>query len=103
MNPSTKRSILRWTHLFATIPVLGAIYGRPEEVQQYIGAPRYIFVPVLILTGYWMYAGAMFAILGAATWLGVVYLADFWPAVLSQIALLIARKVWLVVRARQAK
>ncbi len=97
-----KRSILRWIHLIATIPVLGFVYGDPAEVQQYINEPRYIFVPVLILTGYWMYAGVVVAILGAALWLGAFYLSGFGAALLSQIVLLIGRKIWLVVRARQS-
>jgi len=103
MNQATKRSILRWIHLVATIPVLGYVYGEPSEVQQYVDGPRYIFIPALILTGYWMYAGVIFAILGVAAWLGAVYLSGFGTALLSQIVLLIARRIWLVVRARQSK
>lgn len=103
MTAATKRAVLRWVHLVAVIPVLGIIYGRPEEVQQYIDGPRLIFVPILFLTGYWMYADAAFAVVGAATWLGVSHFFGFGPALLSQIALLLARKVWLVVRAKQVK
>jgi hypothetical protein len=103
MNGATKRSILRWIHLVATIPVLGFVYGEPAEVQQYINGPRYIFVPALSVTGYWMYAGVIVAILGAALWVGAFYLSGFGAALLSQIALLIGRKIWLVVRARQSK
>jgi len=61
----TKRSIVRWIHLIFTIPILGYIYGEASEVQQYAGAVRFVFVPVLILSGYWMYAGVFFAIIGA--------------------------------------
>lgn len=103
MNASIKRAILRWIHLVATIPVLGYIYEPPAEVQQYVDGPRYIFVPLLILTGYWMYAGVIFAILGTALWLGDFYLSEFGTALLGQIALLIGRKIWLAVLARQAK
>ena len=103
MKKPTKRSILRWIHLIATIPVLGYVYGPPEEVQQYVDGPRYIFVPLLILTGYWMYAGAFFAILAAVVWIGANYVSGFGGALLGQIALLIARKVWLVIRARSSR
>jgi hypothetical protein len=48
MNNATKRSILRGIHLIFTIPILGYIYGEPSEVQQYAGAVRFVFVPVLI-------------------------------------------------------
>jgi hypothetical protein len=103
MNNATKRSILRWIHLVATIPILGYIYGAPSEVQQYAGAARYIFVPVMILSGYWMYAGVIFAIIGVAVWLGAYRLSGFGAAVLSQVALFVALKIWLVIRARQSK
>ncbi len=84
MNNATKRSILRWIHLISTIPVLGYVYGQPAEVQQYVDGPRYIFVPVLVLSGYWMYAGVFFAIIGVAVWLGAYYLSGFGVALLSQ-------------------
>ena len=103
MNNATKRSILRWIHLVATIPILGYVYGAPSEVQQYAGAARYIFVPVMILSGYWMYAGVIFAIIGVAVWLGAYRLSGFGAAVLSQVALFVALKIWLVIRARQSK
>ncbi len=96
MNNTTKRWILRWVHLIFTIPILGYIYSEPSDVQQYVGAARYIFVPVVILAGYWMYAGATFAIIGVALWLGAYRLSGFGAALLSQIALFIARKIWLV-------
>src|SRR2546423_15366647 len=100
MTNATKRSILRWIHLIVTIPILGYVYGQPSEVQQYAGGVRFIFVPVIILSGYWMYAGVFFAIIGVAVWLGAYHLSGFGAAVLSQVALFIARKTWLVIRAR---
>jgi hypothetical protein len=103
MTAATKRSILRWVHLVATIPVLGYVYGKPAEVEQYVNGPRLIFVPLLILTGYWMYAGIVFAIVGAAVWLGAFQLGGFGPALLGQIVLLVGRKIWLAVGARRAK
>ena len=103
MKNATKRSILRWIHLVLTIPILGYIYSPASEVEQYAGGVRYIFVPVLILTGYWMYSGVFFAIIGVAAWLGAYRVSGFGPAVLSQIVLFIARKIWLVIRARRSK
>ena len=66
MNHATKRSILRWIHLIVTIPILGSIYGEPAEVQEYAGAVRFVFVPVIILSGYWMYSGVVFAVIAVA-------------------------------------
>ena len=103
MNAATKRSILRSIHLILSIPILVYIYGPPLEVQQYAGAVRFVFVPVIILSGFWMYSGVIFAIIGVAVWLGAYYLFGVGTAILSQVALFIARKSWLVIRARRSK
>jgi hypothetical protein len=103
MSSATKRTILRSIHLILTIPILGYIYGEPSEVQQYAGAARFVFVPIIILSGYWMYAGVIFAVIGVAVWLGAIYLSGIGAAILSQVALFIARKIWLVIRARRSK
>ena len=103
ISNASKRSILRWIHLIFIIPVLGYIYGEASAVQQYAGAARLVFVPVLILSGYWMFSGVFFAIIGVAAWLGAYYLSGIGAAVLSQVALFIARKTWLVIRARNSK
>ncbi|MEY2486292.1 MAG: hypothetical protein QOH39_1940 [Verrucomicrobiota bacterium] len=103
MNQGTKRAILRCVHLILSIPILGYIYEPASEVQQYAGAVRFIFVPVMILSGYWMYSGLVFAIIGVALWLGAYQLSGYGAALLSQVALFIAWKTWLVIRARQSK
>ena len=103
MSDATKRSILRWIHIIVTIPIFGYIYGPASEVQQYADGVRYIFVPVIVLSGLWMYAGVIFALIGVAALLGSYYLYGYGAAVLSQVALFIARKIWLVIRARQSK
>lgn len=103
MSNSTKRTILRCLHLILSIPILGYIYQPASEVQAYADGVRYIFVPILILSGYWMYAGFVFACLGVAAWLGAYRLSGFGAALVSQIVLFVARKVWLVIRSRRAK
>jgi hypothetical protein len=103
MNAAGKRAILRWVHIVAAIPLLGSIYGEPSEVQEYVGAVRLLFVPVMILSGYWMYSGVLFAVIGAAAWLGAYHLSGFGAAVLSQVVLFIAWKIWLVLRARRSE
>jgi hypothetical protein len=100
---ATRRSILRWIHLVFTIPILGYIYGPISEVQQYAPAVRFVFVPVIILSGFWMYSGVFFAIIGVAVWLGAYCLSGSGAAILSQVALFIARKAWLMMRARHSK
>jgi len=103
MNQGTKRSILRWTHLILSIPILGYIYSPFDEIPNYASAVRFVFVPVMILSGFWMYSGVFFAIIGVAVWLGAYELSGVGAAVLSQVALFIARKTWLVIRARHSK
>jgi hypothetical protein len=57
MNQSVKRSILRWIHIVFGIPIVGYVYSPFEEIPNYAPAVRYVFVPVLILTGLWMWKG----------------------------------------------
>jgi hypothetical protein len=103
ISSATKHSILRWIHLIFTIPILGYVYSPFAELPNYAPVVRFVFVPVLILSGYWMFSGVFFAIIGVAVWLGAYYLSGLGAALLSQVALFIARKTWLVIRARQAK
>ena len=103
MTNAIQRSVFRWIHLVLAIPILGYIYEPASEVEQYAGGVRFIFVPIMLLSGYWMYAGAIFAIIGVAAWLSAYYLSGFGAALFSQVALFIARKIWLVMRARRSK
>ena len=103
ISNATKRSVLRWIHIIVTIPIFGYIYGPASEVQQYAPAVRFVFVPVMVLSGLWMYSGVFFAIIGVAVLLGAYRLSGYGAAVLSQVALFIARKIWLVIRARYSK
>src|SRR5205823_8103743 len=101
ISNATKRSILRWIHLIFAIPILGYVYSPFEELPNYAPVVRFVFVPVIIFAGYWMYAGVFFAIIGVAVWLGAYRLSGIGVAILSQVALFIARKIWLVIRARR--
>jgi predicted tellurium resistance membrane protein TerC len=103
MNNATKHSILRWIHLIFTIPVIGYVYSPFAELPNYAPVVRFVSIPVLILSGFWMYAGVFFAIIGVALWLGAYYLSGYGAAILSEVALFIARKTWLMIRARQSK
>lgn len=57
MNLGIQRTILRWIHILLGFPILGYIYGPPEEVRQYLPMYRYVFVPILVLSGLWMWKG----------------------------------------------
>src|SRR5882762_6885038 len=103
ISNTTKRAILRCFHLILSIPILGYVYSPFAELPNYAPIVRFVSVPVLILSGFWMYAGVLFAIIGVAVWLGALYLSGIGAAILSQVALFIARKSWLVIRARRSK
>jgi hypothetical protein len=95
------RTVLRWVHLVLAIPILGYIYSPFEEIPQYANITRFVFVPLAILAGYWMYAGWVFAIVGVVVWLSAIRLSGVGAAILSQVVLFVARKIWLMVRARR--
>ncbi len=101
ISNAPKRSILRWIHLILAIPILGYIYSPFAELPNYAAVTRFVFAPVIMLAGYWMYAGVVFAVIGVAVWLGSYRLSGIGAAILSQVALFIARKIWLVIRARR--
>ena len=103
MNTATQRSIFRWIHLIFSIPILGYIYSPFAELPNYAPVVRFVSIPVLILSGFWMYAGIFFAVIAVALWLGAIYLSGYGAAILSQVALFIARKIWSVIRSRQSK
>jgi hypothetical protein len=98
MKPSTKRTILRVVHLVSVIPVLGYVYQPIAEAAEYQRFTQLVFIPLVILTGYWMYIGLVWAILGVASWVGLNYLvgsnAGFGYALLAQIVLFVARLIW---------
>jgi hypothetical protein len=66
ISKATNRSILRWIHIIFSIPILGYIYSPFEEIPKYAPAVRFVFVPVMVLSGFWMYSGVFFAIIGVA-------------------------------------
>jgi hypothetical protein len=98
-----KRAILRSIHLIFSIPIIGYVYSPFAELPNYAPVVRFVSIPVLILSGFWMYAGVIFAVIAVALWFGAFYLSGIGAAILSLVALLIARKIWLVIRARQSK
>ena len=57
MKDATKRSIFRWIHLVFSIPIIGYIYSPFEQIPNYAPVVRYIAVPVIVLSGLWMWKG----------------------------------------------
>ena len=98
MKPSTKRIVLRIVHLVSVIPVLGYVYQPVAEAAQYQQFTQMVFIPLAILTGYWMYMGMVWGILGAGSWVALTYFlgpqTGFGIALLAQIVIFVARFVW---------
>jgi hypothetical protein len=40
-----------------SIPILGYVYSPFENLPQYATPTRYIFLPVLVISGLWMWLG----------------------------------------------
>jgi hypothetical protein len=57
MKASTERKILRWLHIVIGIPVIGYVYGPVSTIPEAVVAVRYIFFPILILSGLWLWKG----------------------------------------------
>jgi hypothetical protein len=57
MNQGSKRWIVRTIHIVFSIPILGYIYSPFEQIPNYAPATRFVFVPALALSGYWMCKG----------------------------------------------
>ena len=57
MQEATKRSIVRWIHLVLAIPIVGYIYSPFEQIPNYARPARFVFVPLLVLSGLWMWKG----------------------------------------------
>jgi predicted tellurium resistance membrane protein TerC len=57
MNDATKRSIFRWIHIVFSIPIIGYVYSPFEELPNYAPVVRFVSIPVLVLTGFWMWKG----------------------------------------------
>ena len=57
MSDATKRSLFRWIHLAFSIPILGYVYSPFEELPNYAPVVRFVSIPVLVVTGFWMWKG----------------------------------------------
>lgn len=57
MKEATKRSIFRWIHIICGVPIIGYIYDSPADTPYYAHSIRSGFLPVLALTGLWMWKG----------------------------------------------
>jgi hypothetical protein len=57
ISNATQRSIFRWIHIIFAIPILGYIYSPFEKLPDYAPATRFVFLPVMVVSGLWMWKG----------------------------------------------
>src|SRR6266496_6795605 len=57
MSNATKRWIPRLIHLIFSIPIVGYVYSPFAELPNYAPVVRFVSIPVLVLTGFWMWKG----------------------------------------------
>jgi hypothetical protein len=57
MTDATTRMIFRWVHIICSIPIIGYIYSPFDVIPDYAPATRFVFLPVMLLTGLWMWKG----------------------------------------------
>jgi hypothetical protein len=57
MKDATKRSILRSIHIVFAIPIAGYVYSPFKELPNYAPVVRFVAVPVIVLSGLWMWKG----------------------------------------------
>jgi hypothetical protein len=59
IRDASQRSIFRWIHIVFGIPIIGYVYSPFKELPNYAPIVRFISIPipVLVLTGLWMWKG----------------------------------------------
>ena len=57
ISDAAKRMIFRWIHIIFGIPIIGYIYSPFEKIPNYAPAVRFVFVPVIVLSGFSLWKG----------------------------------------------
>ena len=57
MKASTERKLIRWIHIILSIPIIGYIYGPVADIPQAAAAVRWVFMPIVVLVGFWLWLG----------------------------------------------
>ena len=57
MKETTNRSIYRCIHIVFAIPIAGYVYSPFQQLPNYAPVVRYVALPVIVLTGLWMWKG----------------------------------------------
>ncbi|HMJ69720.1 MAG TPA: hypothetical protein VK508_12525 [Cyclobacteriaceae bacterium] len=57
MSAALERKIIRWIHIVLSIPIIGYVYGPVAEIENAARMVRWVFLPVIILSGLWLWKG----------------------------------------------
>lgn len=57
MKAATERKIIRWFHILASIPMVGYIYGPVASIPEASAAVRWVILPLVVLSGFWLWLG----------------------------------------------
>jgi hypothetical protein len=57
MKAATERKIIRWIHILLSIPIIGYIYGPVASIPEASAAVRFIFFPIIVLSGFYLWKG----------------------------------------------
>jgi hypothetical protein len=58
MNAVTSRSIFRWIHILISAPIIFYIYAPFAQTTMVALLVKFVFIPVVALSGLWMWKGA---------------------------------------------
>jgi hypothetical protein len=54
---NTLRVIVRWIHIICAIPIVGYIHSPFDVIPDYAPPTRFVFFPVMLVSGLWMWKG----------------------------------------------
>jgi hypothetical protein len=57
MKDASKTWVFRTIHIVCSIPIVGYIYSPFDQIPNYAPATRFVFLPIMVLTGLWMWKG----------------------------------------------
>jgi hypothetical protein len=57
MSAALERKIIRWMHIILSIPIVGYIYGPVAQTFYGSRAVKWVFLPVIVLSGLWLWKG----------------------------------------------
>jgi hypothetical protein len=57
MKASTERIIMRWIHIILSTPIVGYIYEPVAERPNAEFAMKFVYIPIVMLSGLWMWKG----------------------------------------------